>query len=60
MDDGIGVILDKLDELGISDNMIFLFVSDHGSSGKGSASQPCHGSSLHHPAGRHQGRHRHG
>ena len=36
MDDGIGVILDKLDELGISDNTIFLFVSDHGSSGKGS------------------------
>lgn len=36
MDDGIGVILDKLDELEISDNTIFLFVSDHGSSGKGS------------------------
>ena len=36
MDDGIGVILDKLDELGIADNTIFLFVSDHGSSGKGS------------------------
>ena len=36
MDDGIGVILDKLDELGISDNTIFLFVSDHGSAGKGS------------------------
>lgn len=36
MDDGIGVILDKLDELGIGDNTIFLFVSDHGSVGKGS------------------------
>ena len=36
MDDGIGVILDKLDELGIADNTIFLFISDHGSSGKGS------------------------
>lgn len=36
MDDSIGVILDKLDELGISDNTIFLFVSDHGSNGKGS------------------------
>ncbi|MEM1221831.1 MAG: sulfatase-like hydrolase/transferase [Verrucomicrobiota bacterium] len=36
MDDSIGVILDKLDELGISDNTIFLFVSDHGSIGKGS------------------------
>ena len=36
MDDSIGVILDKLDELGIADNTIFLFVSDHGSRGKGS------------------------
>ncbi len=36
MDDSIGVILDKLDALGIADNTIFLFVSDHGSRGKGS------------------------
>ena len=36
MDDSIGVILDKLDELGISEDTIFLFVSDHGSAGKGS------------------------
>ncbi len=36
MDDGIGVILDKLDKLGIADNTLFLFVSDHGSRGKGS------------------------
>ena len=36
MDDSIGVILDKLDELGIADNTIFLFVADHGSRGKGS------------------------
>lgn len=36
MDDSVGVILDKLDELGIADNTIFLFVADHGSSGKGS------------------------
>ncbi|MGB1131329.1 MAG: sulfatase family protein, partial [Haloferula sp.] len=36
MDDSIGVILDKLDELGIADNTVFLFVSDHGSQGKGS------------------------
>lgn len=36
MDDSVGVLLDKLDELGIADNTIFVFVSDHGSNGKGS------------------------
>lgn len=36
MDDSVGVLLDKLDELGIADNTIFLFVSDHGSAAKGS------------------------
>ena len=36
MDDSVGVLLDKLDELGIADNTIFLFVSDHGSNNKGS------------------------
>ncbi len=36
MDDSVGVLLNKLDELGIADNTIFIFVSDHGSSNKGS------------------------
>lgn len=36
MDDSLGLILDKLDEIGIADNTIVLFVSDHGSDKKGS------------------------
>ncbi|EDM25412.1 sulfatase [Lentisphaera araneosa HTCC2155] len=36
MDDGIGAILNKLDELGIADNTIFIFVPDHGSTKKAS------------------------
>ena len=36
MDDSLGMLLDKLDELGIADNTIVLFVADHGSSRKGS------------------------
>ncbi|MEO0413705.1 MAG: sulfatase-like hydrolase/transferase, partial [Verrucomicrobiota bacterium] len=36
MDDTLGLLLDKLDELGIADNTIIAFVSDHGSNKKGS------------------------
>lgn len=36
MDDSLGVLLDKLDELGIADNTIVLFIADHGSDMKGS------------------------
>ena len=36
MDDSLGLILDKLDELGIAENTIVVFVSDHGSARKGS------------------------
>ena len=36
MDDSIGVLLDKLDELGIAQNTLFLFIADHGSEMKGS------------------------
>ena len=36
MDDSLGLILDKLDEIGIADNTIVVFVSDHGSDKKGS------------------------
>ena len=36
MDDSLGLILDKLDELGIANNTIVVFVSDHGSERKGS------------------------
>ena len=36
MDDSLGVLLDKLDELGIADNTLILFTADHGSSNKGS------------------------
>ena len=35
-DDSVGMILDKLDELGIADNTIFVFIADHGSVFKGS------------------------
>ena len=36
MDDSLGLILDKLDALGIADNTVVVFVSDHGSERKGS------------------------
>ena len=36
MDDSLGVLLDKLDELGIADNTLVLFTADHGSDNKGS------------------------
>jgi len=36
VDDSVGAILNKLDELGISDNTIVVFISDHGSNLKGS------------------------
>jgi arylsulfatase A-like enzyme len=36
MDDSLGMILDKLDELGIAQNTIVVFLADHGSVRKGS------------------------
>lgn len=36
MDDSLGVLLDKLDELGIAENTLVLFIADHGSEMKGS------------------------
>jgi len=36
MDDSLGVLLDKLDELGIAENTFVLFIADHGSEMKGS------------------------
>ncbi len=36
MDDTLGLLLDKLDELKLAENTIVLFVSDHGSNKKGS------------------------
>lgn len=47
MDDSLGMILDKLDALGIADNTIIVFIADHGSNQKGSlygaygSSVPC-------------------
>ena len=32
MDDTLGLLLDKLDELGIADNTIFVFTADNGGS----------------------------
>ena len=34
MDATVGAMLDKLDKLGIADNTLFVFVSDHGTHGK--------------------------
>ena len=34
MDATVGAMLDKLDKLGIADNTLFVFVSDHGTDGK--------------------------
>ena len=36
MDDSLGMLLDKLEELGIADNTLVCFVADHGSKRKGS------------------------
>jgi arylsulfatase A-like enzyme len=36
MDDSLGVLLDKLDKLGIAENTVVLFIADHGSDNKGS------------------------
>ena len=36
MDDSLGVLLAKLDQLGIAENTVVLFIADHGSSNKGS------------------------
>jgi len=36
MDDSLGVLLDKLDKLGIAENTVVLFIADHGSINKGS------------------------
>jgi arylsulfatase A-like enzyme len=36
MDDSLGVLLDKLEQLGIADDTIVLFIADHGSEMKGS------------------------
>jgi arylsulfatase A-like enzyme len=36
MDDSLGLILDKLDELKLTKNTLVLFIADHGSSNKGS------------------------
>ncbi len=35
MDDGVGALVQKLEDLGIDDNTIILFVSDHGTEAKG-------------------------
>jgi arylsulfatase A-like enzyme len=36
MDDSLGLLLDRLDELGIAENTIVVFTADHGSNQKGS------------------------
>ena len=36
MDDSLGVLLDKLDKLGVAENTVILFIADHGSGNKGS------------------------
>jgi len=58
MDDSLGVLLDKLDELGIAENTLVVFIADHGSELKGSlyrhrgAEVPC---IMRWPAGMKQG-----
>ncbi|MFB6217980.1 MAG: sulfatase, partial [Halobacteriaceae archaeon] len=46
LDDGIGAVLDRLDELGLAEDTLVIFTSDHGNRGKltcydGGARQPC-------------------
>ncbi|HCO95309.1 MAG TPA: hypothetical protein DIU00_15400 [Phycisphaerales bacterium] len=36
MDDSLGVLLDKLDELGVAENTLVVFIANHGSKMKGS------------------------
>ena len=57
MDDSLGLILNKLDELKLAHNTIVLFVADHGSGHKGSLYKAKrHGGALHHAlAGRDEG-----
>ena len=45
MDDGIGALLDKLDELGVADNTFIIYFSDNGNPGKGT----CYESGGHTP-----------
>lgn len=42
LDEGIGILLDKLDELGIAENTIVVFTSDNGSTGQ-SSQEPLRG-----------------
>jgi len=42
-DDGVGILLDKLDELGLSDNTIVFFYSDNGGAGKQTSNVPLRG-----------------
>ena len=41
MDDSLGVLLKKLDDLGIAENTVVLFIADHGSGNKGSLQRHC-------------------
>jgi len=46
LDDGVGAILDRLDDLGVADETLVVFTSDHGNRGKftcydAGARQPC-------------------
>lgn len=42
LDEGVGILLDKLDELGIADNTIVVFTSDNGGTGQ-SSQEPLRG-----------------
>ena len=42
MDDALGILMDRLEKLGIADNTLICFVADHGSKGKASLSQNRH------------------
>ena len=42
LDEGVGILLDKLDELGIADNTIVVFTSDNGGTGE-SSQEPLRG-----------------